>query len=32
MEGVMEGWEIVGMVLLVLFFGSLVSSKHSISR
>jgi hypothetical protein len=31
-EGVMEGWEIVGVALLALFFGSLVSSKQSISR
>jgi len=28
----MEGWEIVGIALLMLFFGSLVSSKKSVSR
>jgi hypothetical protein len=31
-EGVMAGYEIVGIALLALFFGSLVSSKQSISR
>jgi len=28
----MAGYEIVGLALLVLFVGSLVSSKQSISR
>jgi hypothetical protein len=30
--GTMAGYEIVGLALLVLFVGSLVSSKQSISR
>ncbi len=31
-RGTMAGYEIVGLALLVLFVGSLVSSKQSISR
>jgi hypothetical protein len=31
-EGPMAGYEIVGVALLALFLGSLISSKQSISR
>ena len=31
-RGVMAGYELVGLALLALFFGSLVSSKQSLSR